>query len=77
MSRSNIAYTDCDARACYDHIIPEFTALAQYQAGLPENAFQFFLNALKQMEYYMVTGYGPAQTGLSSSEQAPIYGQGQ
>eukprot|EP00957_Ditylum_brightwellii_P015952 1201362-Ditylum_brightwellii.AAC.1 len=29
------------------------------------------------MEYYMVTGYGPAPTGLSSSEQAPIYGQGQ
>jgi hypothetical protein len=75
MSRSNIAYTDCDARACYDQIIPEFTALAQYQAGLPEKATQFFLNALKQMEYYMVTGYGPAKTGISSSEQVQYTGR--
>eukprot|EP00957_Ditylum_brightwellii_P067370 5114654-Ditylum_brightwellii.AAC.1 len=38
MSISNMVYADCDACACYDRVVPEIAALAQYQAGLPTHA---------------------------------------
>eukprot|EP00957_Ditylum_brightwellii_P178854 13623154-Ditylum_brightwellii.AAC.1 len=58
MTHCNAAFTDCDAKACYNHVIPEIAALAQYQAGLPSQAATFFPQALKQMNYHMVTSYG-------------------
>eukprot|EP00957_Ditylum_brightwellii_P162175 12348002-Ditylum_brightwellii.AAC.1 len=51
--KGNTAFTDCDVKACYDRVIPEISALAQLQAGLPDNAAKFFLKVLKQMKYHM------------------------
>eukprot|EP00957_Ditylum_brightwellii_P068885 5228818-Ditylum_brightwellii.AAC.1 len=33
--QANAAFTDCDARACYERIIAIITGLAQYKAGMP------------------------------------------
>eukprot|EP00957_Ditylum_brightwellii_P120386 9185552-Ditylum_brightwellii.AAC.1 len=37
-----MTYTDCDASACYDQVVPEIAVLAQYQSGLPMHAAKFF-----------------------------------
>jgi hypothetical protein len=42
IARNNVAFTDCDAKACYDRIVPLALSLAQIQAGLPLEAAQFF-----------------------------------
>eukprot|EP00957_Ditylum_brightwellii_P051603 3913961-Ditylum_brightwellii.AAC.1 len=67
-----MAYTDCDACTSYDKVVPEIAALAQYQAGLPMHAAKFFLKALKQMEYHMVTGYGVSKLIAKNTEDNPI-----
>eukprot|EP00957_Ditylum_brightwellii_P062738 4761367-Ditylum_brightwellii.AAC.1 len=66
MQRANATFTDCNAKACYDRIITIITALAGYKAGLPANACILLVKALKQMEYSIVTTYGPSkiQTGI-------------
>eukprot|EP00957_Ditylum_brightwellii_P039037 2950238-Ditylum_brightwellii.AAC.1 len=68
-----MAYTDCDARACYDRVVLEISALAQYQAGLPMHAAKFLLKALKQMEYHIVTGYGVSKLTAKSTEDNLIH----
>eukprot|EP00957_Ditylum_brightwellii_P051391 3897215-Ditylum_brightwellii.AAC.1 len=77
LSISNMTYTGCDACACYDRVVPEIAALAQCQAGLPMHAAKFFLKALKQMEYHMVTDYGVSKLMAKKTEDNPIYGLGQ
>eukprot|EP00957_Ditylum_brightwellii_P205176 15342661-Ditylum_brightwellii.AAC.2 len=72
LAHSNIAFTDCDARACYDWVVPEITALAQYQAGPPDYVVLFFLGALKQMNYCIVIIYGIDQECIESAEEQPI-----
>eukprot|EP00957_Ditylum_brightwellii_P141722 10797800-Ditylum_brightwellii.AAC.1 len=64
---------DCDAKACYDQVIPLVLALAQIQAGLPVRTAHFFLHALQQLKYHMVTGYGPTEKGTTSTKDEPIY----
>eukprot|EP00957_Ditylum_brightwellii_P059220 4494946-Ditylum_brightwellii.AAC.1 len=65
---------DCDAKACYDRVIPIVSSLAQIQAGIPINAARFFLRALTQLEYHMVTSYRVSDTGVYHMEKQPIYG---
>eukprot|EP00957_Ditylum_brightwellii_P099918 7614235-Ditylum_brightwellii.AAC.1 len=77
MTRCNAAFTDCDAKACYNRVIPEIAALAQYQAGLLDQEVTFFLRALKQMKYHMVTSYGVDEVPVESTTMKIIYGIGQ
>eukprot|EP00957_Ditylum_brightwellii_P060576 4599409-Ditylum_brightwellii.AAC.1 len=35
---------------------------------------QFFLRALKQLKYHMVTGYGPTENGITLTMEGLIYG---
>jgi hypothetical protein len=42
LARNNVAFTDCDAKACYNRVIPLVLALAQIQAGLPVKTAQVF-----------------------------------
>eukprot|EP00957_Ditylum_brightwellii_P174413 13280144-Ditylum_brightwellii.AAC.1 len=74
--RHNAAFTDCDAKACYDQGIPTAAVLAQIQASLPIHTAQFFLCALTQLEYHMVTSYGVLDTGVTHSPLQPIYDLG-
>eukprot|EP00957_Ditylum_brightwellii_P049569 3759684-Ditylum_brightwellii.AAC.1 len=68
---------DCNAKACYGCVIPLVLALAQIQAGLPVKMAQFFLCALQQLKYHMVTGYCPTEYGITSTKDGPVYGIGQ
>eukprot|EP00957_Ditylum_brightwellii_P075442 5733681-Ditylum_brightwellii.AAC.1 len=77
MTHCNAASTDCDVKSCYNRVIPEIAALAQYQAGLPDQAATFFLQALKQMKYHMVTSYGVDEVPVKSTKVKPIYRIGQ
>eukprot|EP00957_Ditylum_brightwellii_P022478 1696050-Ditylum_brightwellii.AAC.1 len=77
MTCCNAVFTDCNAKACYDCVIPEIAALTQYQAGLPDPAATFFLRALKQMKYHMVTSYGVDAIPVENTTEDLIYGIGQ
>eukprot|EP00957_Ditylum_brightwellii_P015130 1140417-Ditylum_brightwellii.AAC.1 len=39
LQRSNFGCTDCDAKTCYDHIIPLVLLLTHFKGGLP---YEFF-----------------------------------
>eukprot|EP00957_Ditylum_brightwellii_P188984 14386738-Ditylum_brightwellii.AAC.2 len=77
LQRANTTFTDCDAKACYDCIITIITALAEYKAGLPANACIFLTKALKQMQYSMVTAYGPSTIMNRHTKDNPLHGIGQ
>eukprot|EP00957_Ditylum_brightwellii_P036319 2750678-Ditylum_brightwellii.AAC.1 len=77
MTCCNAEYTDCNDKACYDHVIPEIAALAQYQAGLLDPAANFFLQALKEMKYHMVTSCGGDEVLVENTTENPLYGIGQ
>eukprot|EP00957_Ditylum_brightwellii_P030958 2345651-Ditylum_brightwellii.AAC.1 len=64
--------SDNDAKACYNCVIPLVLALAQIQAGPPVRTAQFFLWALHQLKYHMVTRYGPTKKGITSTKEAPV-----
>eukprot|EP00957_Ditylum_brightwellii_P163689 12462642-Ditylum_brightwellii.AAC.1 len=55
-------------------LILEVAALAQYQAGLPEPAANFFLQALKQIKYHMMTSYGDEEVPVENTTENPICG---
>ena len=77
MQCANATFTDCNTKACYDHIITIITALAEYKAGLPANVCILLAKALKQMEYSMVTAYGPSTITNRHSLANPLHGIGQ
>eukprot|EP00957_Ditylum_brightwellii_P148147 11279459-Ditylum_brightwellii.AAC.1 len=77
LMRANAAFTDCDARACYDRIIAIITGLAQYKAGMPLLICPFFIKALKQMQYHMLTAYGTFSETNCHSPSSPVHGSGQ
>eukprot|EP00957_Ditylum_brightwellii_P061953 4701763-Ditylum_brightwellii.AAC.1 len=75
--QANVAFTECNARACYDRIIAIITGLAQYKAGMPLKVCQFFIKALKQMQYQMMTAYGTLSATNRHSPSSPVHGSGQ
>eukprot|EP00957_Ditylum_brightwellii_P180805 13774285-Ditylum_brightwellii.AAC.1 len=56
--RANVAFTDCDAHACYNRMVAIVTRLASHKAGLPIKMCLFLIKVLKQIKYYMNTAYG-------------------
>jgi hypothetical protein len=77
LMRCNGAIIDCDAKACYDRILPALIALLYYKAGLVLNLCILFARALKQMNYHMVTAYGVSKESNQHSDNDPSYGMGQ
>eukprot|EP00957_Ditylum_brightwellii_P198978 15166427-Ditylum_brightwellii.AAC.1 len=65
---------DCNAQACYDHIIAIMTGLAMHKAGLPLKFSSYFIKALKQMEYYMSTTYGLSEQKNQHTKENPVHG---
>eukprot|EP00957_Ditylum_brightwellii_P109124 8324811-Ditylum_brightwellii.AAC.1 len=59
--RSNFGCTDCDAKACYDQIIPIVLLLAYYKAGLPYLTGVLLMSLLYNMQYYIVMAFGTAK----------------
>eukprot|EP00957_Ditylum_brightwellii_P206499 15348714-Ditylum_brightwellii.AAC.1 len=75
--RANAAFTDCDARACYNRMIAIVTGLALHKAGLPIKMSLLLIKALKQMRYYMNTAYGVSTETNQHSIKSPAHGSGQ
>ena len=57
LERRNCAYTDCDATAYYDRIIPAIQTL-YHKVGVPIETARWLNKALQQMEYHMSTEFG-------------------
>eukprot|EP00957_Ditylum_brightwellii_P016439 1236110-Ditylum_brightwellii.AAC.1 len=55
LQRSNAAFTDCDAKACYDRIIPAVSALLETKAGCPEKVSTLLARTLKNLKYHPAT----------------------
>lgn len=60
LQRSNIGFTDCDAKACYNRIVLLILLLAYYKKGLLYEACVFFARILYNMEHTTTTAYGPS-----------------
>eukprot|EP00957_Ditylum_brightwellii_P051026 3869311-Ditylum_brightwellii.AAC.1 len=56
--RADIGCTNCDAKACYNRILPIVLLLAYFKAGLLYEACLFFATLLYNMGYYMTTAFG-------------------
>ena len=77
LTRTNAAITDCDAKACYDRILPHVMALANIKAGLPKKTATLFMNTLHKMKYHISTGLGISKIANINDDDCPIYGIGQ
>eukprot|EP00957_Ditylum_brightwellii_P054422 4123099-Ditylum_brightwellii.AAC.1 len=58
VQHANLGCTDCNAKACYDQILPIVLLLMYFKAGLPYTACLFFAKLLYQMRYHVTTAYG-------------------
>ena len=77
LERRNGALTDCDAKACYDRVIPLVLYLSYSKAGLPHNACVWLCKALTQMKYHITTAQGISETFTETTAHRKIYGVGQ
>eukprot|EP00957_Ditylum_brightwellii_P007251 550904-Ditylum_brightwellii.AAC.1 len=73
LQSTNASYTDCNTKACYNHVVTIITALAKYKAGLPISACILLAKALKQMTYSIVTAYKPFKTNNKHSTDNPLH----
>ena len=77
LMRANTAFTDCDARACYNRMVAIVTGLALHKVGLPIKMSSFLIKALKQMRYHMNTACGVSTETNQHSKKSPVHGSGQ
>ncbi len=77
LQRHNGALTDCDAKSCYDRIIPILLYLSYSKAGLPHSTCLWLCQCLINMEYHIVTVYSASSDTSTSSDTHPLYGIGQ
>eukprot|EP00957_Ditylum_brightwellii_P097363 7415968-Ditylum_brightwellii.AAC.1 len=57
---ANIGCTDCDAKACYNKIIPRIIILTCLKVGLAYPTGVFFATIFYNMQYYITTAFGTA-----------------
>ena len=77
LQRHNGALTDCDAKSCYDRIIPILLYLSYSKAGLLHSMYLWLCQCLINMEYHIVTAYSASSDTSTSSDTHPLYGIGQ
>eukprot|EP00957_Ditylum_brightwellii_P008247 623608-Ditylum_brightwellii.AAC.1 len=77
LMRANMAFTYCDARACYNRTVVIMAALSEQAAVLSPEQSIFFAKTLKNLEYQLITAYGPSTEKNYYSEQHPVHGIGQ
>ena len=77
LQRHNGALTDCDAKACYDRIVPILLYLSYSKAGLPHTACLWLCQCLITMQYHIVTAHGASTSTSTSTSFHPLYGIGQ
>jgi hypothetical protein len=68
---------DNDAKACFDRIIPALTNLRSRQLGVPASACHTHAELLRMASYVVKTQAGISDQSYSSSDEEPLYGEGQ
>lgn len=77
LQRLSAGCTDCNAKACYNRIVPLILLLAYYKKGLPYELCIFFARILYNMEYTITTAYGPNTRVNYDGLIAVVFGIGQ
>jgi len=67
--------TDYDATAAFDRVLTGLSIVTCQWVGLPHIAENFMFNLLKEMKFYLVTGFGQS-AGSFNNNQEGIQGQG-
>eukprot|EP00957_Ditylum_brightwellii_P209561 15362266-Ditylum_brightwellii.AAC.1 len=66
LQRSNTAFADCDAKVCYNRIIPAVSAILETKAGCPEKVSTLLARTLKELEYHPTTAKGYQNSTVST-----------
>ena len=77
LQRSNAGFTNCDAKGCYNRIVPLILLLAYYKKGLPYKTCVFLSQILYNMEHTITTAYGPGSQANYNGLFASVFGIGQ
>ena len=76
-TRNPVTFTNYDATACYDRIIPNLGMTVSRQFGVPAPVTQMNALTLQRAEYRVRTDMGLSPTGYRHTEEHPIYETGQ
>eukprot|EP00957_Ditylum_brightwellii_P126352 9632465-Ditylum_brightwellii.AAC.1 len=71
-----MAFTYCVAQTCYDRIVVIMSAFLEQATGLAPEQF-FFARTPKNLEYQLLTAYGPSKEKDYYSAQHLVHGVGQ
>ena len=77
VTRKQGAIFDCDAKGCYDRIIPKFSTLHTQRLGLPTTWAMFFSIYWKKCQHHVRTKYGISTESFSCKDDEQLYGIGQ
>eukprot|EP00957_Ditylum_brightwellii_P061090 4635912-Ditylum_brightwellii.AAC.1 len=77
LQRSNAAFTDCDAKAPYDRIIPAVSALLETKAGCSEKVSTLLARTLKELKYHPTTVKGASELHSKHTDESLGYRTGQ
>jgi len=67
--------SDYDATAAFDRVLAGLSIVTCQRVGLPRIAGTFMFNLLKEMKFYLVTGFGQSAGSLNNNQEG-IHGQG-
>lgn len=77
MQRANIECTDCDAKTCYDRIIPIVLLLAYLNTVFPYSTCVFFVCILYIIKHQIVTAYRRSKQTNQHTKEALVFEIGQ
>ena len=77
LTRSDGAVFDCDAKGCYDRIIPKLVTIHSQRLGMPGSWAQFFSIYWSDCVHYVKTRYGISRKHYKADESHPLFGIGQ
>eukprot|EP00957_Ditylum_brightwellii_P148879 11334047-Ditylum_brightwellii.AAC.1 len=77
LQTSNFSCTDCDAKACYDCIIPLVLLLAYFKAGLLYECCFFLITISYNLRYILTTAFGEAPFSNWHNFIVAVFGIGQ
>jgi hypothetical protein len=68
--------TDYDASAAFDRVLHTMSILTCRRLGMPSNACMFMYHLLQNMDFHLITGYGPSLQSFKNNEDPLQIGQG-
>ena len=77
LCRSDGAIFDCDAKGCYDRIVPKLCTIHFKRLGMPGTWAQFLSVFWKDCVHYVKTRYGVSRESYQADEDHPLFGIGQ